>query len=759
MLTMATLPVHSQDLAKQRELFEHQVKPLVEEYCLDCHSGDSPEGDFDLGHYDAADQVLMDRMVWKKALQRIQFGDMPPPDEIELEKKTRTNFIQHLDDLINKVDCTAGTNPGKVTIRRLNRAEYRNTIQSLIGLDYKPAAGFPGDDVGYGFDNIGDVLSMPPILLEKYLTAAELISRKAIVTKEFQTEFSQTVLGKDMVGDGSPTGLYRILATNGTARYRLPIPKDGQYEIEYTVYGDQAGDEPVKIELISGRTSIRSSSIRAESENPVTLKQKYRFRRGSRSISIRFNNDYWDPDFRDPERRDRNLVIQQITIRGPVDKQRELPATHRQIFFVMPDKDLSEDAAARRILTRLASRAFRRPATAEEINRLMKLVELAKSNGDGFETGIQLALQAILVSPHFLFKVEQPVAANQIRQLNDYELATSLSYFLWSSMPDDELLKTAHGKKLSQSKTIRMQIERMLKDRRSAELVKNFVGQWLQLRNLKDTSIDSEMFPGYSPKLAASMQRETEMFAWELLKNDESILKFLDADFTFLNGPLAKHYGIDVPDLKGKPDGEFVRVSLKGKGRGGLLTHGSILTITSNPTRTSPVKRGRWILENLLNMPPPPPAPDVMELEDQELTGTLRERMKQHRENPSCASCHAQMDPLGFAMERFDPVGRYREKDQNVAIDASGELPGGERFDGVIELQKLLIQRKKDQFVRCLVEKMLTFALGRGIEYFDRCAVDKIMEHLEKTDYRFSELIYAIAISEPFQKRKGTPNE
>lgn len=751
--SLATL--NAQDLATQRQAFTHKVQPMVEKYCLDCHSGDSSEGDFDLGGYDSADEVLESREAWQKALQRIRFGDMPPKDEVDLEDDERDKFIKELDDLLNKVDCTQGTNPGKVTIRRLNRNEYRNTIRSLIGLDYRPAEDFPGDDVGYGFDNIGDVLSLPPILLEKYLIAAESISKKAIIAGATKYEFEESIAGKELTGDGSSGEEFRWLATQGTSRWRVRIPSDGKYRLEYTVYGEQAGGEPVKIELFSGRESVRKSTIRATEQKPVTLSRDLRLERGTRSIGIRFLNDFYDPNAKDPNGRDRNLVITEMSLTGPLDKKPEYPATHKQIFFVTPSNKISEDIAARRILTRLASRAFRRPATESEINRLLQLVKLAKENGDSFEAGIQLALQAILVSPHFLFKVELPTKENSTRNLNDYELATSLSYFLWSSMPDDELFKTALDGKLKTGDSLRQNVTRMLKDKRASELVTNFVGQWLQLRNLKDVSIDEKKFWRFKPELLAAMKKETELFAWDIVQRDGSILEFLNADFTFVNRSLSRHYGLNR-DERPKTDEEFKRVSLKGTKRGGLLTHGSILVITSNPTRTSPVKRGRWVLENLLNMPPPPPAPNVMELEDQaELTGTLREKMQQHRENPSCASCHAQMDPLGFAMENFDATGRWREKDDNQPIDATGELPSGKKFSGVSELQQLLLTEKQDQFVRCVAEKMLTFALGRGIEYYDRCAVDKIVEHVKKNDFRFSELVIAIVESEPFQKRRG----
>lgn len=756
-LLSTSLACCAQDLKTQRSLYKQTLQPLVEKYCLDCHGKNSPEGDFDLASFQSADEVLQSREHWLKALQRVRFGDMPPPEEVTLDKSVREEFQKQLDELLNRVDCSKGSNPGQVTIRRLNRNEYRNTVKELIGLDYRPAAGFPGDDVGYGFDNIGDVLSLPPILFEKYLVAAETISGKAIVTRGFEPDFVNQTDGKDLLGDGAPRGNQdRVLTTEGTARLRVKIPTTGSYEIELVLYGDQAGDEPVKVELISGRNTLKKTSIEATREEPVTLRYETRLQQGIRSIGIRFLNDFYDPTLPRPAGRDRNLYIESILVRGPTEKKVKLPETHQKIFFVSPGEDMLEAVAARRILTRIASRAFRRPVTENEMTRLLKLVRLAKINGDNFETGIQLALQAILVSPHFLFKVEKPVVDGHVRVLDEFELATSLSFFVWSSMPDDALFKDAFGGRIRSGDRLQRHVKRMLADPRSAQLVRNFVGQWLQLRNLKDISFDGNLFPGFSPQLAAAMKKETELFAWDLLRRDGSLLDFLEADYTFVNRELAEHYGIEVPTLKGKESDRFEKISLAGTPRGGILTQGSVLTLTSNPTRTSPVKRGRWVLENLLNLPPPPPAPNVMEIEDQkQLVGTLRQKMQQHRENPGCASCHAQMDPIGFALENFDAIGRWREVDQKLPIDASGELTNGAKFEGAQELQKLLTTVKKDQFIRCIVEKMLTFALGRGIEYYDRCAVDKIMERLARADYRFSELICAIVESDPFQKRKG----
>ena len=431
-----------------------------------------------------------------------------------------------------------------------------------------------------------------------------------------------------------------------------------------------------------------------------------------------------------------------------------MPKVYDRIMTTRPSGKQSRVEAAKKILLPFARRAFRRPVKPEEIERYLKLVKLAESQGDSFDKGVGLAIQAILVSPHFLFLVEKDPDENDkdgIRQLSEHELATRLSYFLWSTMPDEELFQLAEKGELR--KNLKAQIKRMLKDKRSHSLVESFGGQWLQLRNLKSHDPDPDTFPKYSTQLRADMIKETEMFFETIIKEDRSILDFIDADFTFLNRRLAGHYGM----WRAVRSRGFQRVSLaKDSPRGGILTMGSILTVTSNPTRTSPVKRGKWILENLLNAAPPPPPPDAGELEEGkklEEAASLRKRLEMHRSKPSCAICHARMDPLGFALENFDGVGSWRWKNGNHNIDARADLPTGEKFKGPSELKKVLLKRK-DQFARCLAEKMLTYAMGRGTDYYDRCAVDEIVKAMKKNNYRFSTMIEKIVESEPFQLRK-----
>ena len=431
-----------------------------------------------------------------------------------------------------------------------------------------------------------------------------------------------------------------------------------------------------------------------------------------------------------------------------------MPESHKRIVFRKP-RGFNDVKTLREILDRLATRAYRRPATAEDVTRLMRMVEVAKRDGERVEDGLRLALQAILISPHFLFRVElDPANSNGTHFLDDYELASRLSYFLWSSMPDDELFDAVKTGKLRAPGGVEAQAARMLRDPRSHALTKHFAGQWLQLRNLKNIAPDKGMFPAFDEPLRAAMRQETERYFESIVKEDRSILEFLDSDYTFVNDRLAKHYG-----LPESGNGDFRRVKLPDGRRGGLMGQASILSVTSNPTRTSPVKRGKWVLEQLLGTPPPPPPPGVPDLKDEhgaQLTGTLRQRMEQHRANPNCATCHAKMDPLGFGLENFDAVGAWREKDGPFPIDPSGKLPNGRAFDGPKGLREIL-RGKDKEFTRCLSEKLLTYALGRGLEEPDRCAVDKIAEGVATDGHKFSRLVAEIVRSDPFRKRKPSP--
>lgn len=748
-----------QRAVKRAEQWEKQIQPLMAKYCYECHGGAKTEADLSLVEFKNPQQILKERKRWNVLLQKVETGAMPS-DEAKLQptKEERKALVDWLAATLTDLDCSGSPDPGRVTLRRLNRREYRNTVRELVGIDYEPSREFPGDDTGYGFDNIGDVLSLPPVLMEKYLDAAEEIAAKAIDARGGKTQLDQRTVGAKLSGAGGKHGfLSWVLTSNGEAAASFDVPADGDYEIRVLAFGDQAGDEPVKLAVRADGKDIEKFDLSEPAKSEKEFKARTRLAKGSRKIGVAFLNDFYNPNDPKPANRDRNLYISMVHLRGPLDaKDIQLPPLHKQIVFVEPGGRTTRKEATEQVIRRLATRAFRRPASDDEVARLVKLAEQARGEGDNFEQSIQVALQAILISPHFLYRMEldPPGQEGKPRDLNDFEVASRLSYFLWSSMPDDELLNLATAGKLRQNGNLEKQARRMLADAKSKALAENFAGQWLELRSLEMRTPDKQLFPLYDDGLKAAMRTETEMFFESIVREDRSIFDLLSADFTFANEKLAKLYGLK--DVSGN---EFRRVSLAGTERGGILTQASILTVTSNPNRTSPVKRGKWIMENILGTPPPPPPPNVPDLAEakaEEAKGTLRQRLEQHRANPGCASCHRSMDPLGFAMENFDAIGAWREKDGDAPVDSAGELPSGEKFRGPKELRELLLSSRKPQFAHCLAEKLLTYALGRGIEYPDQCAVRKITAALEKDQFRFSRLVVEIVSSDPFLKTGTT---
>jgi hypothetical protein len=731
----------------QRQFLD-SVKPILKQSCGDCHWGTSSEAELDFAKYETIDQLLGDSAKWKKVLRRISDGQMPPEDAEPLSESDKSRLLTWLDHLLNTVDCS-NIDPGRVTIRRLNRTEYRNTIRDLTGVDYRPSENFPGDDVGYGFDNIADVLSLPPILMEKYLDAAESIITDAIVDPA-TPQYEVSIAGNKFRG-GSASAISnatRCLFSNSRVFANFDVPKTGDYVIRVRAFGDQVEGEPCKMAIGSDRKDVEFVDVSATEDEAGDYQTKVALKAGRHRLSLAFLNDFYDPD----KNLDRNLYIVRAWISGPVN----ISENQRAIMFVDPGDTPSQQAnAARVVLHRFASRAFRRPVSDEELDRLVGLYLQSRADGDSFEAAIGWTLQAILVSPHFLYKIEIPPPDDLSHRLSAYETATALSYFLWSTMPDEELFELADSGQLNKPEVYREQVTRLLEHNRIQALVENFAAQWLQLRSLQDAQPDPELFPGVDAALRNDMIEETKLLFADWLRRDGSVLELLNARHTFLNQRLAEHYGLD--NVEGD---EFVKVNLDGNRRGGLLTQASILTLTSNPTRTSPVRRGKWVMENLLGEQPPPPDPSVMALDDQpELTGSLRQRMEQHRKNPACASCHLTMDALGFSLEHYDAVGRWRDQDGEFPIDAMGELPDGTKFSGADGLQQLFSTQLKDKFLRCFTEKLLIYALGRGLEYYDECTVDKILETAEKDDFRMSAFIHAISECEPFLNRRGNGGE
>ncbi len=733
--------------------YKTDVLPYVTKHCFSCHGNGKKKGGVTLDKYADPEAIQKDRALWEAALEMIRKGEMPPKGQPRPGKAETEAALHAIDDLLANVDCTGPRNVGRVTIRRLNRAEYNNTIRDLVGIDFKPAENFPSDDTGYGFDNIGDVLVMSPLLLERYLSAAETITERAIVVVD-PPKAAKNRLGGLRAGFGAGEvrkGVGTVAFNKGDVLGTTTI-EEGDYTIRIEAFGQQVGDEPVKAAIKVGFTTLKEFDIKAStSKGAVVLEAKTRLKAGPTRVALSFLNPYKDPEIKEAAKARRELIVKYIELDGPYNPpQPKRPETHERIMAHA--KDARPREAAREIVTRFATRAFRRPVKGEEVERFLKLYDRAEKAGERFELRVRLALSAVLVSPHFLFRIElDPPSAKpgEAYPVNDFNLASRLSYFLWSSMPDEELFKLARKGQLRPN--LEAQTRRMLKDPKSSAFIENFAGQWLTIRNLHTATPDAKTFPHFDDELRDAMYRETEMVFESIVREDRSVLDFLDADFTFVNERLAKHYGID--GVKGK---SFRRVNLP-ETRRGILTHGSILTLTSNPTRTSPVKRGKWVMEQILGTPPPSAPADVPEFEEnpKELKGSLRQRLEQHRSNPSCAVCHNKMDPLGFAFENFDAVGAWRTKDGGFAIDPAGVLPDGKAFKTSGELIKLL-KTKKELFSRNLSEKMLIYALGRGVEYYDKCAVDKITEALDKNDYRFSALIVETVKSEPFLMRTAT---
>jgi uncharacterized protein DUF1592/uncharacterized protein DUF1588/uncharacterized protein DUF1587/uncharacterized protein DUF1585/uncharacterized protein DUF1595/cytochrome c len=732
--------------------FKTDVLPFLEAHCFDCHGmkDGNNKADLKLSKYTDDEAVQQDRKVWDNVLHMLRSGEMPPMERKRPSAEDLEKVLASIEGVLANLDCTKAPNVGRVTLRRLNRAEYNNTIRDLVGVDFQPAADFPQDDVGYGFDNIGDVLSTTPLLFERYLAAAESVLQKVIVAPETVAPKDIRLQGLRVTrGAGEETNGGGVLYGEGEAANEQFLDA-GDWNIHVEVYARQVGDEKARAAIRVNRDTVKEFEVTSTNRNQLqVLEAKVRLPAGTARIGAGFVNPYIAPDHTDETPHRRLLFVRSVVADGPYNPPPPPGAKDNKLLAHADGLEPRE--AAREIITRFASRAFRRPVKAEEVERVLRMYDEAEKEGERFEERLRLALCRVLISPHFLFRIEldPPGAeAGQAYKISELELASRLSYFLWSSMPDEELTELALRGELRNN--LPRQVQRMLKDTKSQALVQNFAGQWLTLPKLDLAAPDAPVFPSFDDDLRSAMKKETELFFEDILREDRSVLHFLDADFTYVNARLARHYGID-----GVYGADFRKIKAPGN-RGGLLTQASILTLTSTATRTSPVKRGKWVLEQLLGTPPPPPPPNVPELDDQkELKGTLRQRMEQHRAKALCASCHARMDPIGFAFENFDAVGAFREKDGDSPIDPSGELPGGQKFDGPAGLKNLL-KGKKELFARSLAEKMLTYALGRGLEYYDKCAVDKIVATLEKNNYRMSTLIVETINSDPFQMRTAT---
>ncbi len=735
--------------------FEQDGHPFIERHCLDCHHSDEPTEGVAFDPFTDEEQIRKAWRMWELAGELVRDGEMPPAKRPRPENAERERFLEWLDSVLATIDRSAPPDPGRVTLKRLSRIEYENTIRDLLGISIDASEWFPADDVGYGFDRIGDVLAMPPLLLEKYVAAAEVIAADTIVSDDPANPPTRRLLGVDCrsTGRGGVVGSgARVLSTNGEVYASFDLPRDGEYVVRVGAWGQQAGPDSARMRLRAANRSLATVDVAARRGDLHVEERTVRLGRGPQRVGAAFINDYWKPKDPDPAQRDRNLVIEWIEVVGPVDARvGPLPEPHRRVIFETPG-DTDTGAVRERILRRLADRAFRRPATDDEVARLAALAVAVEGTGEPFEGGIRVALTAVLSSPHFLFRVElhaAPDDPSNVQLLDDWALASRLSYFLWSSMPDAELRAAADAGRLRAD--LDDQVDRMLADARADALVTDFAGQWLQLRTLDDVEPDPQAFPYFSDALRNSMRRESEALVREVLRENQSVLELLRADHTYVDGRLARLYGID-----GVSGDEFVRVDYPDARRAGVLGHASVLTLTSYPTRTSPVKRGKWLLEQVSGSPTPPPPPgadDLPEAGEQGVPASLRERLAQHRADEACAVCHDRLDPLGFALENFDGIGRWREMDGDVAIDPNGSLPDGRALDGPASLREALLEG--DAFPEHLTATMLTYALGRGPLPSDVDVVERIVEDARPGGYRLHDLVRGVVASVPFRMVRG----
>ncbi len=747
-------------------------RALVAEHCFDCHDADSTKGDLNLKAI-SSQPTSRHSEVWEKVVRRLRARQMPPAGKKRPDEATYKTLLSGLESSLEKF-AAQHPQPGRIdTLRRLNRTEYRNAIRDLLVLDIDAAALLPADESSHGFDNI-TVGDLSPTLLNRYIIAAQKISRLAVGVPRKSPEGHTIRIPPDTTQEEHVPGL--PLGTRGGTLIPYTFPQDGEYEIQIHLTRDR--NEHVEglsgtheLELLLDRERLKVFTVKKpKKRNDHTkldahLKTRIQVSAGPRDLGVTFikkpsslletKRQPYNSHFNRHRHPRLSPAIFQVSITGPYQATGPSETPSRKRIFIARPADRNDTiSAARQILSALARRAYRRPVTDADLERPMQFFRQANRKG-GFEAGIEMALSSILVSPQFLFRIEKvPKKANpnSAYPLSSIELASRLSFFLWSSIPDDELLDAAQRDELSNPDALEKQTRRMLADPRSISLVDNFANQWLYLRNLDSFTPNARLFPDFDDNLRQAFQSETELFFESILREDRSAMELLQADYTFLNERLAKHY--QIPHVYGS---RFRRVALAPEDRrGGLLRHGSILTVTSYATRTSPVIRGNWILENIVGTPPPPPPNDVPALEDNNVDQTLpmRERLGQHRANKACAVCHKLMDPVGFALENFDAIGRWRTHEEGRELDVSGGLPDGQAFTGIDGLEKGLLERP-ELFAGTLTEKLMTFALGRGVEHFDGPAVRKVVAEAAKNDYRISSIILGIVNSIPFRMREA----
>ena len=753
-------------------------RAVLDRYCIACHNERLLTGNLALDAVDI-DHVAEAAEVWEKVLQKLQTRSMPPPGRPRPDQETYDAFASWTERALARA-AAADPNPGRPTIHRLNRLEYTNTIRDLLELEIDSQTLLPGDDLAYGFDNNADILTVAPGLLERYMSAARKISRLAIGDPSIEADVVRYPMSALLTQDERMSEELPFGSRGGTA-VRHHFPLDGEYVVRVGLAGNRREPQEIDIRVDGRRVGLLRvgrwpSDDGTEAEGPLMV--RFPARAGTHVVSVGFAQRTAAIEGVAPSHLPiwtfafgrgfaEKMALDSVQIEGPYNSDTigsgpdglGESASRRRIFVcrpASPDAETAEaEGCATEILTTLARRAYRRPVTDDDIDLLRGFYHAGRRDGS-FDAGIQRALEMILVDPEFLFRFERDpadVAPATAYRLSDVELASRLSFFLWSSIPDDELLNVAVAGDLREPAVLDEQVRRMLADKRSGVLVTSFAAQWLHLRRMRSVTPDVDAFPAFDDNLRDDLVRETELFLDSQLREDRSVVDLLTADYTFVNERLARHYGID--NVYGS---RFRRVTWDDEKRRGLLGQGSILTVTSLATRTSPVVRGKWVLENILGTPPPPPPPDVPPLPERADSGevqSMRERMEAHRANPVCASCHERMDPLGFALENFNAVGKWRDAGAaDTPIDPSGTLPDGTAFDDLPALRDVLYARR-DEFVNTVTEKLLTYALGRGVEYYDRPAIRAIVRDAAASDYRWSSIIAGVARSLPFQMRRS----
>ena len=766
---------------------------LVDKYCVTCHNKRTKAAGLLLDEA-RIDPPSADAEIWEKVVKKLNTGAMPPVGSPRPDAQALNALVSWLETSLD--DAAAKLpNPGRPAVHRLNRAEYANAIRDLLAIEIDAPSLLPADTSGFGFDNVADVLSVSSGLLERYMAAARRISRLAVgdptIKPGVQTySLPYMVLLQDArMGDDLPFG-----SRGGTA-IRHMFPVDGEYLVRVTLQRGYLDTEPrglptaeqVDIRLDGERLGLMAvGGPDAMGPNPYSeaprpaadggLFVRFAAKAGLHTISVSFQNRTWAPEGIGPSRFPAasfgtqhakgsgvstgrvEMAVDAVHVEGPFKATRPaMTDSRRRIFVCDPTSPAREDACAKTILLKLARRAYRRAATADDVATLVEFYKTGRAEA-GFDAGIQRALERILISPYFIYRVEEDpagVAPGAAYRISDVELASRLSFFLWISIPDETLLDVALAGRLREPTVLAGQVRRMLADSRSRAFTQNFFSQWLFTRNMRLHRPDQKAFMDFDENLREAFIAETELFVDSQVREDRPVVELLTGNYTFVNERLARHYG--VPNVYGP---RFRRVALPGNGRAGILGQGSLLTVTSMSTRTSPVKRGAWLLEHLLGTPPPPPPPNVPPLpestDSQKVSTSVRERMEQHRKNPVCATCHSKMDPLGFALENFDGVGQWRDRDGASVVDASGTLPDGSKFSGPSEFRQALM-RRPEMLVSTATSKLMTYALGRGVEASDMPAVRKILRETASREYRWSALILGVIRSQPFQMRRAQP--